>query len=357
MFNYVLRRLLITPLLLLGVSVLIFSVISLMTPTDRAQALFNSELSNRSRPRDFDGLIEKYGLDDPVYLQYWHWLVGQKVPDSDEIKGGVLRGNLGWSQVGRSSVLDVIKRRSPATVELILWSIFPMIVLSIWLGVKSAVNQNRLIDHVLRIAAITGWSIPTFVIGFVLLMYFAVQNHILAPGRLTLDIRQIVDSAEFINYTQMHTLDALLNFRFDVFWDAFQHLILPSITLVVANFGYLYRVSRFSMLETLGQDYITTARSRGIPEEWVINKHALPNALNPVITVGGLILVGFLNNVVITEVVFNLPGLGTFLADAAISLDLISVAGVTLVSSIVLILANLFVDILYGVVDPRVRLD
>lgn len=357
MFNYILRRLLITPLLLLGVSVLIFSVISLMTPTDRAAALFNSELSNRARPRNFEGLIEKYGLDDPIYLQYWHWLVGQKTPDDDEVQGGVLRGNLGWSQVGRSSVLDVIKRRSPATIELILWSIFPMIALSIWLGVKSAVNHDKLIDHVLRLAAITGWSIPTFVIGFVLLMYFAVQNHLLSPGRLTLDVRMIVDSAEFVNYTQMHSIDALLNFRFDVFWDAVKHLILPSITLMVANFGYLYRVARFSMLETLGQDYITTARSKGLPEEIIVSQHALPNALNPVITVGGLILVGFLNNVVITEVVFNFPGLGTFLADAAISLDLISVAGITLVSSLVLILANLFVDILYGVVDPRVRLN
>jgi len=336
---------------------LIFSVISLMTPLHRAQAMFTSELSNQARLRDFDGLIQKYGLDEPVYIQYWNWMVGRKDPESGEIQGGVLRGNLGWSQVGRSSVLDVIKRRSPSTLELILWSAIPMIVLSIWLGVKSAVNQNKPIDHILRIAAITGWSIPTFVLGFVLLMYFSVQLHLLAPGRLTLDIKQIVDSAEFTQYTKLYTIDALLNLRFDVFVDALKHIVLPAATLAVANFGFLYRVTRFSMLETLGQEYITTARSKGLPEETIIREHALPNALNPVITVGGLILVGFLNNVVITEVVFNFPGLGIFLANAAISLDLISVAGITLFSSVVLIIGNLFVDILYGVVDPRVRLD
>jgi len=347
----------IVPLLLLGVTLLIFSIISLMNPLDRAQALFPAKLENRMRVRDYSGLVEKYGLDDPVYLQYWHWMVGREDPETGEIQGGVLYGNLGWSQVGRTGVLEVIGKRGPATLELILWSAIPMTVLSVWMGVKAAVNHNKPVDHFLRISAITGWSIPNFVFGFLMIMLFTVELGWFSPGRIGLDFKTVVQSDEFVNYTQMYTVDALLNGRFDVFVDVLKHLILPLVTLAVANWAFLFRVTRFSMLEVLNQDYIMVARSKGLPEEQVIRGHAFPNALNSVITVGGLTVVGFFNNAVITEVVFNYPGLGAFLAESATSLDLVSVAGVTLVSSFILIMTNLFVDVLYGIVDPRVRLD
>jgi len=355
MINYIVRRLLIIPLLLFGVSILIFSIISLMNPLHRAQALFPTDMANR--PRDFEGLIEKYGLDDPVLVQYQTWMLGKEDPVTGELTGGVLRGNLGWSQVGRSTVVEVIARRSPATAELVLWSAFPILGLSIWMGVKAAVSQNKFIDHLLRVSAITGWSIPAFVLGLILLMYFSSQLHWFSPGRLTIEVSQIVNSEEFRQYTKMYTIDALLNFRFDVFLDALKHLVLPVITLSVASWAFLLRVTRISMLEILRKDYITTARSKGLPEDVVINKHALPNALIPVITVGGLTLVGLLNGVVIIETIFNYPGLGSFLAEAAIALDLVSVAGVTMFSSLVLVLGNLVTDLLYVIVDPRIRLD
>jgi peptide/nickel transport system permease protein len=155
----------------------------------------------------------------------------------------------------------------------------------------------------------------------------------------------------------MNTIDAILNFRFDVFDDALSHLVLPVITLSVANWAFLLRITRFSMLETLQQEFLTFARSKGLSEDMVIRKHALPNTLIPVITVGGLTLVGIINSVVITETIFNFPGLGSFLAEAAASLDLVSVAGVTIFSSLILVFGNLIVDVLYVVVDPRIRLD
>lgn len=357
MFNYIVRRLMIVPLLLLGVTLMIFAIISLMTPMERAGALFPKKLDNRMAYRNFEGLIEKYGLDDPVYIQYWHWMVGQEDPDTGEMLGGVLYGNLGWSQVGRTGVFEVIQKRGPITVELILWSAIPMTVISILLGVKAASHHNKPLDNFLRISAIAGWSIPTFVFGFFLIMIFSVELGWYSPGRIPLDLRTIVQSDEIVKYTQMYTIDALLNGRFDIFWALLKQLSLPVLTLAVANWAFLFRVTRFSMLEVLNQDYITTARSRGIPEKWVIRRHAFPNAMTSIITVGGLTVVGFFNNAVITEVVFNYAGLGAFLAESALALDLISVAGVTLVSSFILVMTNLVVDVLYSVVDPRVRLD
>ena len=357
MLNYIIRRLMIVPLLLLGVTLMIFSIISLMTPADRAAALYPKKLDARMAHRNVEGLIEKFGLDDPVYLQYWHWMVGREEPGTGEFQGGVLYGNLGWSQVGRTGVFDVIAKRGPATLELILWSAIPMTILSVWLGVQAAANHNKPLDHFLRISAITGWSIPNFVFGFFLIMLFTVELGWYSPGRISLDMGAVIRSEEFINYTQMYTVDALLNGRWDVFFDALKQMSLPLLTLAVANWAFLFRVTRFSMLEVLNQDYITTARSRGLSEKRVIRGHAFPNALTSIITVGGLTVVGFFNNAVITEVVFNFAGLGAFLAESALALDLISVAGVTLISSFVLIMTNLLVDVLYGVVDPRVRLD
>jgi peptide/nickel transport system permease protein len=237
-----------------------------------------------------------------------------------------------------------------------LWSIVPLIGLSIWMGVVAAVNHNKLTDQILRIFAISGWSIPTFVFGLLVLMIFYAKLGWFPPGRLSDWAQQIVLSPAFHRYTNMNTVDALLNLRFDVFLDALRHLILPVVTLSVISWAFLLRVTRSSMLDTLRQDYMTTARAKGLAEKTVIRRHAVPNGLIPVITVGGLTLVGLLNGVVITETVFNYPGMGSFMADAALSLDVVSVLGVTLFSSFILVFGNLLVDVLYGVVDPRIRL-
>ncbi|RPI59023.1 MAG: ABC transporter permease [Chloroflexi bacterium] len=354
MFRYIARRLLIMPVLLIGVTVLIFLMLSMLTPYERA-SLYVSDIPKRQGA--LEGIIEKYGLDDPIPVQYWHWMVGRKDEATGEIKGGVLRGDLGWSKVGKSSVSEVIGRRLPATAELALWSAIPLIGLSVWMGVIAAVNHNKLTDQILRVFAITGWSIPTFVFGLLVLMLFYARLGWFPPDRLSEWAQRIVTSGDFTRYTQLHTVDAVLNLRFDIFVDALRHLVLPVLTLSVVSWAFMLRVTRSSMLDVLRQDYMTTARAKGLAERTVIRRHAVPNALIPVITVGGLTLIGLFNGVVITETVFNFPGMGKFLADAALTLDVVSVLGVTLFSSFILVFGNLVVDVLYGVVDPRIRLE
>jgi peptide/nickel transport system permease protein len=353
MFAYIIRRLLILPVLLFGVTTLIFAMLSLLTPYERA-SLYVQDIPKRQGA--IDNIIKKYGLDDPVPVQYWHWMVGHKDQATGEIKGGVLRGDLGFSKVGKSTVMEVISRRLPATAELAIWAAVPMIGIGIWLGVLSAVNHNKLADQILRVFSIVGWSIPTFVFGLLVLMIFYAKLQWFPPSRLSDWAMQVIQSAEFTRYTQMNTIDSLLNLRFDIFVDSLKHLILPVTTLAYLNWAQMLRITRSSMLDTLRQDYMTTARAKGLNERTVIWKHAVPNGLIPVITIGGLILIGLLNGVVITETVFNYPGMGSFLAQAALSLDVVSVLGVTLFSSIVLVGGNLLVDVLYGFVDPRIRL-
>ncbi len=353
MLAYIIRRLLIMPILLIGVTMLIFVMLSMLTPYERA-SLYVQDIPKRQGA--IDDIVEKYGLADPVPVQYWHWMVGRSDKETGEIKGGVLRGNLGFSKVGHGSVMEVIQRRLPATVELSLWSAVPMIGIGIWLGVLSAIHHNKFIDQILRVFSIVGWSIPTFVFGLIVLMIFYAKLDWFPPARLSDWASRIVQSDAFTRYTQMNTLDALLNLRFDIFLDALKHLVLPVTTLAYLNWAYMLRVTRSSMLDTLRQDYMTTARAKGLDERVVIRKHGVPNALIPVITVGGLILITLLNGVVITETVFNYPGMGSFMAEAALSLDVISVLGITFFGGVVLVGGNLIVDVLYGVVDPRIRL-
>jgi peptide/nickel transport system permease protein len=337
----------------IGVTILIFLLLSLLTPYERA-SLYVSDIPKRQGA--IEGIIEKYGLNDPIPVQYYYWMVGRPDADTGTIKGGVLRGDLGFSKTGKGTVTSVIARRLPATAELAIWAAIPMIGIGIWLGIVAAVNHNKIIDQILRVFAIVGWSIPTFVFGLLLLMIFYARLGWFAPERLSEWALRVVLSSEFTRYTQLNTLDALLNLRFDIFLDALKHLVMPVTGLAYLNWAFMLRVTRSSMLDTLRQDYMTTARSKGLAEDVVVRRHAVPNALIPVVTVGGLTLIGLLNGVVITETVFNYPGMGSFLAEAAISLDVVSVLGVTLFSSIVLVFGNLIVDVLYGAIDPRIRL-
>jgi peptide/nickel transport system permease protein len=353
MVNYIIRRLLIIPLLLIGVTILIFVMLSLLTPYERA-SLYVRDIPKRQGA--LDEIIKKYGLDDPIPVQYWFWMVGRKDQTTGVVKGGVLRGDLGWSKVGKGTVVEVIGRRLPATAELAIWASIPMIGIGIWLGVVSAVNHNKPIDQIMRVFSIVGWSIPTFVFGLLVLMFFYAKLDWFPPERLSDWASQVVLSDSFVRYTQMNTIDSLLNLRLDVFFDSIRHLVLPVATLAYLNWAYMLRVTRSSMLDTLNQDYMTTARSKGLSENTVVRRHAVPNALIPVVTVAALMLIGLLNGVVITETVFGYPGMGSFLAESALSLDVISVLGITLFSSFILVFGNLAADVLYGVIDPRIRL-
>ena len=357
MSAYIIRRVLIIPVLLLGVTILIFLMISLLSP-DARLALYLKDLPRNENVAA--GLIKRYGLDQPIYVQYVNWLVGRQDTDpvtgKTTVVGGLLRGELGWSRVGSETIANLIGRRFPATLELALWAVIPIIAVGIWMGVLAAVKHNKWQDQVLRVFAILGYSVPTFVFGLLVLMLFYARLQWFPPGRLSDWANVIVNGSTFVRYTTMNTIDALLNGRLDIFFDALRHLVLPILTLAYIQWALLLKVTRSSMLESLGQDYVTTARAKGLSEKAVINRHARPNAMIPVVTIAGFTVVGLLNGVIITETIFNYPGIGSIAAQAAAQLDVLTVLGFALFNGFVILMANLVVDVLYAVVDPRVRL-
>lgn len=353
MTAYIIRRLLQLPITVLGVTVLIFGMLQLLTPVERA-ALYVRDIPHT--PGALDAVIRRYGLDDPIYVQYWRWLLGRVDPETGERVGGVVRGDLGFSRTGRQPVKDLLMHRLPATVELALWSFIPIIGIGVWLGIQAAVHHNKPFDQIARVFSIVGWSFPTFVFALLVLMLLYAKTGWFPPGRLSDSASRVVLSDQFVRYTQLNTVDALLNRRLDIFVDSLRHIILPVITLCYVQWALLLRVTRSSMLEALRQDYVRTARAKGLSERVVINRHARRNALIPVATLGGLTVVGLLNGVVITETVFNYPGMGSALAAAAVSLDALTVLGFVLFNATLLIVANLIVDVMYAVLDPRVRL-
>lgn len=353
MTAYIIRRLLILPIILFGVTILIFAMLQVLGPVERS-ALYVRDVPKNER--QVENIIRRYGLDKPVLVQYWNWLVGVKDSVTGERAGGVLRGDLGFSRTGREDVIDVLIRRLPATLELAIWSMIPVIGFGIWIGVKAALNHNKLFDQVARVFAILGWSFPTFVFALLLLLVFYARLGWFQPGRLSTAFSQEVLKPGFVQYTRMMTVDSLLNLRFDIFIDALRHLIMPVTTLMVIQVALLLKITRSAMLEEMRQDYVTTARAKGLPEKMVINRHIRRNALIPVITVVGLTLAGLLSGVVITETVFDFPGIGSWAAAAALSLDVLSMLGYALFSAVLLIVANLVVDVMYAVLDPRIRL-
>jgi peptide/nickel transport system permease protein len=287
---------------------------------------------------------QKYGLNDPMMIRYIKWLKN------------TLQGDLGWSLVGKQPVKDAILNRLPWTVELALYSIVPVVFVGVWLGVIAAVNRDKFLDHFVRIFAVVGWSFPDFVFGLIVLMVFYSILGWFPPGNLSLWADQVIKSPEFRRFTSIVTIDALLNGRFDVFVDALRHLVAPILTLSWLWWAYLLRITRSSMLEVLTKEYIRTARAKGLAERVVINKHARRNAMIPVVTVGGGMVIQLFAGTVIVEMVFNRTGMGSFTATAATQLDYASIMASTLFYSLILVIGNLVIDILYAVVDPRVRL-
>ncbi|MGD0750140.1 MAG: ABC transporter permease [Anaerolineales bacterium] len=353
MSTYIIRRLLLVPLLLFGVTLLIFGMLQFLSPVERS-ALYVRDIPKNANA--INGIIKTYGLDQPIYVQYWRWLVGHIDSRTGVRTGGILFGDFGYSRTASQSVVDLIRNRFPNTLDLTIWAVAPVILVGIWLGVQAAVHQNGWIDQAARIFSIVGTSFPTFVFGLLVLMIFYVKLPWFPPGRVSDWASIIIEAKSFHHYTTLLSFDSLLNGRFDVFLDVMRHMILPILTLSYISWAVFVRVTRSSMLETLRMEYVTTARAKGLRERDVINKHARPNAMIPVITLAGFQIIGLLGGVVITETVFNYPGIGAAAASAAQQLDVVTVLGFALFDGLILIVSNLIVDVLYGVIDPRVRL-
>ena len=339
--SYIIRRLLLLIPVLFGVTLFIFGITMFFSPTQRATLYVTSP----QQMRDLPSIIAQYGLDRPFYIQYGTWL------------GQVFRGNLGWSTVVSMPVGRAILHYLPATLELAMCATPIIILVGIFFGTKAAAHKDRPIDHGTRIAAILGWSLPTFWLGLILMMiFYGYFRGLFPPMRLDPQMEVVVTSAGFVRYTRINTIDAILNLNGPVLVNALRHLVLPVVTISTVNVAFIMRLMRSSMLESLGKGYILTARAKGLQEKVVISKHARRNALIPVITVSGYLFAALAGGAVITETIFSFKGIGWWAAQSAIRMDIPSVLGFALFMAALFVLVNLVVDILYTRVDPRVRL-
>lgn len=339
--SYITRRLILLVPTILGAILLIFLLLQFLTPVQRASLYVTSPKGVAEIPQ----IIEKYHLDDPIHIQFYYWLTK------------LLHGNLGWSAVAGKPVWNTFTSHIPATLELFIFSVPIIIWAAIKMGVAAAVNREKKTDHTTRVASIIGYAMPNFWLGLLLLMIgYGFFSGLFPPGRLSTSIDSYVHTAAFVRYTRINTIDAILNLDLGVLIDALRHLVLPVTTLVVSSWALITRITRSSMLEVLGSGYITSARAKGLEKDKVINKHARRNALIPVLTVSGYLVMGLIMGAFITETIFNFKGIGWFFVTAASQLDMPVVIGYTLIFAIIIILINLTVDILYAYVDPRVRL-
>jgi len=340
--EYIIRRLILLIPIVFGVVILIFAVLQLVPPNARASLYITD-------PKQFtmiEQIKHEYGLDQPVYVQFYIWLTQ------------MLRGNFGYSEYFGEPVLGGLLARLPATAEIVIFSAPFIILFGIWFGITAAVNRDKVPDHVSRMTSILGTSLPSFFFGILLIALFVAQLRLTTIGRITnigsLLIR--VKNGTFHQYTGLMTIDALLNWDLGLLVDAVKHLILPALVLVFIQTAIMVRVTRASMLEALSKTYIVAARAKGLSRKEVIYKHARRNALIPVVTISGMLVGGMLTGLTITETVFHFPGIGNYAAIAASHFDVSVVAAYAMFSAIVFVLANLLVDILYGYIDPRIRL-
>jgi ABC-type dipeptide/oligopeptide/nickel transport system permease component len=314
MLKYIARRLILLPFLLLGISVVVFLLFQL-TPGDPISARFGLRMSGMS-PETINQLRQDLGLNDPLPVQYGRYVAN------------LLRGDLGVSINTRKPVLDEIASRIPATLELAVTAMIIIIVLSIPLGIISALNRGKLIDRVLMGGALLGFSMPSFWLGIMLILLFALNLHWLpTSGRGS-----------------------------GLLFERFQHLILPSFTLAIGLVGFNSRIARSATLEILGQNYITTAHSKGLSPRTVMSRHMLPNTLIPVITLFALQFAGMLSGTIVIEMIFAWPGIGRLAVNSVFQRDYPVVMGTTLIFSAVYIITNLIVDVIYPIIDPRIRL-
>lgn len=347
MIQYVLRRLLVLPLIIFLVTIILFSLMWQL-PVERRASIYVPTTNKFLLPDEEAALVERairiHGLDKPWPVQYVNWL---KL---------LVRGDWGHSPTWQQPVLEGLLQRSPATLELALFAVVPSVALSLALGALASRHMNRIPDHLVRGATFLGWALPSFILGLMLMNVFYAWLGWFPPERLSIWAGAVVHSEDFRVYTGMHTVDALLNLDLRLFWDATRHLVLPAISLGLAVWALLTRIMRSSMLDALRQDYVTTARSKGVPERRVVNLHARRNALLPVISAGGVAASMLISGVVVVESVFNINGIGRAAADAMLFTDIPVAVGFAVFTCIVTVVASLVADLLYAFADPRIRL-
>lgn len=332
MAQYIIRRLLALIPVLLGVTILVFSLIRLI-PGDPAVVM----LGERARLEDVVRLREQMGLNRPIIAQYFEWM------------GHILRGDLGTSIIQRTAVMTELKQRLPATIEMVIFGMLIGVTIGVSVGILSAIKRNTWIDVVTMFGALIGVSMPIYWLALLAIYALAVNNKIFPPStRLDVDLT-------VVRRTGFMLIDTLLMGDPKLFFNALWHLILPSAILSTTIMPILARLTRSSMLEVMRQDYVRTSRAKGLIERTVILRHALKNALLPIVTVIGLQLGGLLGGALLTETIFSWPGMGLWTYRAILGRDYPIVQAAVLVSATIYVFVNLLVDISYAYLDPRIH--
>jgi peptide/nickel transport system permease protein len=333
--QYIARRLVLMVVAALGVTLISF-IVAHSVPTDPIVSNLGQIASQR--PEIVKAFREKWGLDKPLHEQYFTFV------------RNLARGEFGTSINTRRAITKDLALFLPATVELATAAVVFALLLGLPLGIFAAVRRDGPIDHLARMVSLIGVSIPIFWLATVsLVLFYATLHWTVGPGRLGPQIER----PEYV--TGLFTVDSLLEGDYESFRSALSHLILPGLVLASSIMGLITRISRSSMLEVLSQDYTRTARAKGLRESVVVARHALRNALIPTVTVLGLAYGGLLSGAVMTETIFAWPGLGRYAFQSVRTNDFPAIMGVTFVIGIVYVVVNLFVDLLYGWLDPRIH--
>lgn len=332
LYKYFIKRLALTIPTLIGVSILVFLLIH-MIPGDPIDIMLGDRVTEESRIL----LEERLGLNEPLPVQYWQWF------------SGAIRGDFGRSIRSNQPVIEEIMERLPATVELTVAALLIAVVFGIIFGVTAARHRNTIIDQSMIGFSLLGVSIPIFWLGMMLIFFFAVVlNWLPVSGRLAM-------GTGIEHITGLYLIDSLLAGNMDAFMDALKHLLLPAFSLATVSLALVVRITRSSMLDVLSEDYIRTARAKGVLERKVIYTHALKNALIPVVTVVGLQLAKLMGGAILTETVFSWPGIGRLLITSISFRDYPVVQGVVFFVAVAFILINIIVDLFYAYLDPRIR--
>ena len=334
--RFVLRRSFLQVFVLFGVTLLTFFLM-FVVPGDPAVLLAET---GGFEPEVIEDFRRRWGFDKPPWQQYLTYM------------GNLLRGNLGISLVTKVPVSEQLGRFLPATAELSIVAFLIAVVISIPAGIAAAVNRNGIVDQFIRVFSLFGVSMPIFWLALILLLIFFYHlDWLPSAQRIALD-RELPE-----RFTGFYTIDTLIAGDWSGFVSALHHLVLPAFVLAFSIVGLLARITRTSMLEVLGQEYIRTARAKGLSNNVVLYRHALKNALIPTITILGLAVGALLSGAVLTETIFAWPGVGRFIVQSILSLDRAAVVGVTLVVAIIYSMANLVVDVAIALIDPRVTYD
>ncbi|MEN6429754.1 MAG: ABC transporter permease [Coriobacteriales bacterium] len=332
MLKYVVKRVLMVIPVMIGVSIIVFALMRVFSP-DPAPIVLGQHATQES----MEAWREANGLDEPIAQQYFSYLAG------------ALKGDLGVSYYTKTPVAKEIGARFPATIELAVAAIILATIFGILLGVIAAVKKNTIFDALGSFIALIGVSVPIFWLGILFIMFFSGVLHLLpSGGRIDVLLKPA-------DVTGFYMIDALIEGNGAAFRSALVHLIQPALALGMYSMAIITRMTRSSMLESLGQDYIRTARAKGISEAKVIGKHALRNSMIPVTTVIGLQFGSLLGGALLTESVFSWPGIGKFTVDSILKSDFPVVQGIVLLVAVIFVTVNLVADLVYAYLDPRIK--